>query len=314
MDELFWDGTLQRLGGNILQSWRWGEFKRRQGWTIHRLSEETPSGTWMAQILFKNVGPLSIAYVPCGPTLAGDHRAVFPRMMSEIDAICTQERAITLVMEPNQVFDLPGTFKNHGFVEWIKPFQPRLTMSIPVQDDQSMLAAMHHKTRYHIRLAQRQGIAVESRNVNQTSIAEFHALHAETVERNGLALLPIDYFTDLLAAFGDRAELLFSMTNDQPAAAALMVRFGNEANYLFAGSSKQTRGQGAGASLVFRSLQWAREHGCVNVDLGNISSEGLRDFKSGFGGVAHSFPTALDRRYRPVLAWGARRKLASKSI
>ena len=65
------------------------------------------------------------------------------------------------------------------------------------------------------------------------------------------------------------------------------MRFGDEASYLFAGSSKQTRGQGAGASLVFSSLQWARDHGCRSVDLGSVTSQGLRDFKMGFGGEIH---------------------------
>lgn len=314
MDERLWDSALQRLGGNLLQSRRWGDFKELQGWNVRRICEESSLATWTAQILFKPLGPFSIAYVPCGPTMAGDYAVAFSRMMTAIDAVCRQHRAITLIMEPDQRFDIPGTYREYGFVQWTNPFQPRTTMSIPIDDDQSMLARMHHKTRYHIRLAQRQGAVIEPRPASQKAIEEFHALYAETVARNGLTLLPVDYFKDLLSAFGDQAELLFAMIDGRPAAAALLARFADEATYLFAGSSKQNRGQGAGAFLVFGSLQWARERSCRSLDLGSISSQGLRDFKSGFGGVVHSYPPAMERRYRPLMAWGARRMLGLRRI
>jgi lipid II:glycine glycyltransferase (peptidoglycan interpeptide bridge formation enzyme) len=314
MNERCWDETLQRLGGNLLQSWRWGEFKKRQGWSVHRLAESDSGACWMAQLLIKHMGPVSVAYVPCGPTLGGDHARAFPRMMAEIDRVCADERAITLIMEPNQRFQLEETFKQRGFVKWMNPFQPRSTMVVPVADDETMLARMHHKTRYHVRLAQRQGMVIESQLVTASTIAAFHALHAETVNRNDLLSLSPEYFADLLDAFGDHAELIFAIADGQPAAGVLLVRYGAEASYLFAGSAQQNRGQGAGASLVFRGLQWAREHGCEVLDLGNAGSEGLRKFKSGFAGVTHEFPPALERRYHPLLAFGARRMLARRAI
>jgi lipid II:glycine glycyltransferase (peptidoglycan interpeptide bridge formation enzyme) len=265
-------------------------------------------------VLFRRQGPVSIGYIPCGPTLAGNHAAAFPRMQAALDAVCRDERALTLIMEPNQRFQLPGTYKRHGLVKWRTPFQPRSVMVLPVDSDDAMLARMHHKTRYHIRLAQRNGISLESQPVIPATIDFFYGLYRETVERNGIPLLPPDYFVDLLDAFGDHAEIIFAMSDGGPAAGVLLVRYGEEANYLFAGSSKQNRGQGAGAALVFRGLQWARAHGCRTLDLGNIGSPGLRDFKSGFGGEALSYPAAMERRYHPLLALGVRRFLATKSF
>src|SRR4051794_10228457 len=113
--EQLWDEQLRSLGGNLLQSWRWGAFKERQGWSVQRLAGEHRDGFWMAQILFKSAGPFSIAYIPCGPSMSGDHTAIFPLMMAEIDAACRRARAVTLIMEPNQPFQLSGTYRQHGF-------------------------------------------------------------------------------------------------------------------------------------------------------------------------------------------------------
>lgn len=312
MDEPRWDRLLHRLGGSLPQSWRWGEFKHRQGWTVVRLGNEGEAGAWMAQMLIKRLGPASIAYVPCGPTMWGDHAALFPEMMVSIDQACRRAGAIMLIMEPDQQFDLPGTANDFGLVTGTVPIQPRSTLVVPVSSDDDLLAAMHHKTRAHVRLGMRQGVVIQPQPVNTATTAAFHALHAETVTRNGLRSLSLDYFTDLLAAFGNHAQLLFALVDGQPAAGVLLGRSGDQATYLFAGSSRTNRGQGAGALLVFRALQWAREHGCRTLDLGNVEPPGLRTFKSGFGGTINQLPSPIERHYRPLLAQGARRVLAAK--
>jgi lipid II:glycine glycyltransferase (peptidoglycan interpeptide bridge formation enzyme) len=314
MNQQTWDLALQRMGGNLLQSWRWGAFKERQGWTVHRLLESDPGGAWMAQFLVKRQGPVGIAYVPCGPTLAGDHQRHFDRMMAAVDDLCRQERALTLIMEPNQWFELPGSYKDHGLVKWRQPFQPRTTMTVPVADDDTMLGRMHRKTRYHVRLAGRNGFAVTSKPVTRGHLQAFYALHAEMASRNGIRTLQADYFGDLLAAFGRHSELLFAEREGRPAAGALLTRFGDQANYMFAGSCKQHRGQGAGAAVIFQSLQWAREHGCAELDLGNIGTPGLREFKAGFGGAVREFPAPMERRLRPLLSVGVRRYLTAKTL
>jgi lipid II:glycine glycyltransferase (peptidoglycan interpeptide bridge formation enzyme) len=312
MNEVAWDAALQELGGNLLQSWRWGAFKELQGWTVARLHGCSAAGKWQAQVLFKRMAAVSLAYIPCGPTMSGNHAAIFPEMMKEIDAACREMRAISLIMEPNQRFELEGTFKQHGFVRWMEPIQPRETMSVPIHDDETMLARMHHKTRYHVRLAQRHGVVTEPRPADPAAIKQFHELHAETAARSPISDLPIDYFTDLLAAFDDRATLVFSIADGIPASGALLARFGKETSYLFAGSSKETRGQGAGAAMVFRCLQWARENGSDVLDMGGVvNAPKLRAFKAGCGAYDNFYPMPMERRYSPLLSFGARRVLAS---
>src|SRR5581483_6324410 len=77
MDQDSWDRALLELSGPLMQSWRWGEYKRSQGWEVERVCVSTPTGTAMAQLLFNHLGPTSLAYVPQGPVLTGDGPAVF---------------------------------------------------------------------------------------------------------------------------------------------------------------------------------------------------------------------------------------------
>lgn len=311
-EEQRWDRALERLGGNLLQSWRWGEFKKRQGWEVERLHHSSRAGEWMAQVFFKRAGPLSIAYLPCGPTLDGDHGELFPELLAAVDALCRDYRAVTLIMEPNQRLELEGTYKSTGFVAWPKPLQPRHTWQVTTHPDDELLAKMHHKKRYHVRLAMRHGFTFEHRPPTAANIDLFHRMHVDTAQRQGITSFSVSYLIDQLETFGDRGALVFVTAGDLPLASAVFARFGEEATYLSAASSIEHRGQGAGAFLIYQATRMYRDQGCTRVDLGNIGPEGLRTFKTGFDGVASHFPTAMERRYGALRSWLARRIVATR--
>lgn len=305
-----WNRDLQRLEGNLLQSWRWGEFKQRQGWGVERIHGRNLDGEWMAQILFKRAGPLSLAYIPGGPTLGGNHEAVFPRLLDRIDEVCRSHRTFTLVMEPNQRFDLRGTYKSHGLVAWVNAFQPRQTIQIPVRSDEDQLAALRKDTRQNVRQAIKQGITVARAIPPERSLDIFYAMSEEVSRRKRTKLLPRTYFGDLLRAFEGDASLFVARDGEIPVAAAIFLRFGDAATCMFSGSSAERRGKGANAYLRYEAMRTLRDEGCTEIDLGNIEPEGLRTFKSGFGGIASTFPIPMERRYRPIVSWFARRALS----
>ncbi len=318
-----WNTELTRHGGHLLQSWQWGEFKGRHGWEAERIRVKQPAGTAMAQVLFRHRGPVSIGYIPRGPVLAGERATLFEALVKEVDAVCRDRRAISLLVEPDGRLGLSGTYKAAGFVRSWDAFQPVRTVKVPLLDDQALLDQMHQKTRYNVRLAQRRGVVVERRDGDEDAINTFYELLADTAQRNEFGIHQWSYYADFMRIFGERALLLFAVIDGTIAAGLIVARFAHEAIYMYGGSSTAFRAHGAAFLLQFEAMRWARDQGCRRYDLWGIplqdpgSSEdarrmagthgddwrGLYNFKVRFGGEIVSYPSPMERRYHPVLSW-----------
>jgi lipid II:glycine glycyltransferase (peptidoglycan interpeptide bridge formation enzyme) len=325
-----WNGDLARAGGHLLQSWEWGAFKERHGWTVRRARVESAAGLGLAQVLFRRKGPLSVGYLPRGPALlpAGAAAPLFAELRTALDAICRHERAVSLIVELDGPPGLVGTYRQHGFVRGPRPFQPARTVKVPLGSDETLLAQMHPKTRYNVRLANRRGVEVVRAGADADSLGAFYALLRDTAERNEFGIHDRRYYDDFMTTFGERALMLFGMVEGQLAAGLIAARCGAEAVYMYGGSSTEHRAHGAAFLLQFEAMRWAREHGCLRYDLWGIPERdprpedleggrmpgthgedwrGLYNFKVRFGGEIVDYPPPMERRYRPLLAAAARR-------
>ena len=146
-----WDETLAAMGASPLQSWAWGELKRRHGWSVERIGFDAEWGSARAQVLFRSRGPVSLAYVPRGPMLSGDRERIFRALVGHLDRVCRRRRAISLIVEPDRPLGLGGTYRTYGFVRGPAPFQPERTVRVPLLPDGQLVAQMHSKNRYSIR-------------------------------------------------------------------------------------------------------------------------------------------------------------------
>jgi lipid II:glycine glycyltransferase (peptidoglycan interpeptide bridge formation enzyme) len=324
-----WNATLNQAGGHLLQSWQWGEFKSRHGWTPDRVMVEGPDGLGMAQILYRAKGPISIGYVPRGPLITGDVEKVWPRLRQEIDASARSHRAIAVIIETDAPLGLAGTYRDAGLVAGPAHLQPGRTVKIPLLDDEMILKGMHQKTRYNVRLAQRRGVTVRQCTMTDADIDAFYTLLSDTSGRNEFGIHSKAYYRDFLKAFGPQARLLFAESDGHVGAAIIAAAFGNEAIYMYGASSTQHRAHGAAFYLQFEAMRWARAQGCTTYDLWGIPEidpdtttdesstaiagtkgddwRGLFRFKTGFGGEVVSYPPTLERRYVPILPWLARK-------
>ena len=328
-----WDRQILRLQGHLLQSSRWGEFKTRHGWDVERIaypSLEQPRA--MAQVLFKSRGPVSMGYIPRGPAFQeGDSEAV-TELFKMIDRVAKRRRAINLIVEPNGPLPLAGTFKDHGFVRGPHAFQPSRSVLVPLLDDDALLAQMHQKTRYSVRLATRRGVNTEQCS-DRTHVEEFYQLLEDTSNRNEFGIHSLDYYLDFVEIFGEYAHLSIAHYDGHVAAGLIAARFGDEAIYMYGGSSTEHRAHGAAFLLQFKAMQWARAQGSKVYDLWGIPDEnpestgiegglvagtkgddwrGLYKFKVGFGGQIVRFPVTMERRYSPFLSMIARKKMAHR--
>lgn len=325
-----WDGRLREYGGHLLQSWTWGEFKHRHGWIPERTLVENASGVAMAQVLFRQKGPVSVGYIPRGPVIAGDANRLWPELLAAIDDMARRRRAISVIIEPDTPLGLSGMFHDAGVVVGPEHIQPVRTVKVPLLDDEALLKQMHQKTRYNVRLAARRGVRFRQLSSTQESAVDFYALMQDTARRNEFAIHSLDYYADFLELFGDDAVLIGAWSDDDKLAAMVIsASFGSEAIYMYGASSTENRAHGAGFALQFEAMRWARERGCATYDLWGIPARdpdatkddtsnkiagtkgedwrGLYRFKTGFGGEIVTYPQTMERRYVPVLPWLARR-------
>ena len=329
-----WDATLSSIGGHLLQSWRWGEFKSRHGWQVERVATEGAEVRGMAQILFRRRGPFSLGYVPRGPAINSDDQDLGSELIDLVDHACKRRRCLNVIIEPDGSLPFTGTYRQHGFVRGPDHFQPARTVKVPLLDDEALLAQMHQKTRYSVRLAERRDVAIRAARPDEDAVGDFYRLLLETSNRNQFGIHGIDYYRDFLQTFEETAVLLFAYIDDKPAAALIAARFACEAIYMYGASSSSNRGHGAAFALQFEAMRWARGHGCTSYDLWGIPAQdppstetktdrvaatrgedwrGLHKFKTGFGGRIVSPPPTLERRYHPILSFVARRLYAIRA-
>ncbi|CAN5865639.1 peptidoglycan bridge formation glycyltransferase FemA/FemB family protein [soil metagenome] len=311
-----WDAALQSTGGHLLQSWRWGEFKALHGWEPERIS--SADGAAMAQVLFRRKGPVSVGYVPRGPAW-GKSATNLHVLIEAIDEAARRRRALYTIFELER--DLPGspTSDADGWIPGPEHIQPGRTVKIALEGDDEMLKRMHQKTRYSVRLAMRKGVEIEQHEgLDEQALGTFYRLLRETSERNEFGIHDEAYYRDFLRIFGDHALLEVARVNGRPAAGLIAASFGDEAIYMYGGSSAEIRAHGAAFLLQFDAMRWARDKGLARYDLWGIPMHdpetpkesqdavpatkgddwrGLHRFKTGFGGAIVDYPAMLERRY-----------------
>lgn len=317
-----WDQAVLTGGGHFLQSWRWGEFKSRFGWSVHRVAVGGDHGMALAQILYRSRGPVAVGYVPRGPVIPGHDAAAASELMRAVDQASRRRHALYTLIEPDQPLPFTGSYKDHGFVTGPEHIQPARTVKVLLCGDDQLLAQMRQNTRYSVRLAMRRGVEVVSCGQG-ADLADFYRLLLETADRNRFAIHAERYYQRFLETFGDDALCIFARSEGNLAAALIAVKHGQEAIYMYGASAAAHRAHGAAFLLQFEAMKWARNSGCERYDLWGIPAvdpesvtdtgdtvagsrgddwRGLYRFKTGFGGDVVSYPPMLERRYS---LWGS---------
>lgn len=327
-DQERWDSLLAELGGRLHQSWRWGEFKRREGWDVERVMVETSAGTGMAQILFKRRGPVSTAFIPRGPLIRGEAHQALPALLERIERICRRHRAISVTIESEHALPLDTVITGHTLPPSTFRYTPGRTVVVPLVDDEGLVCQMHATKRKQIRRAERRGITIEHVAPTVANLAAFHSILEDTSIRYQSRLNPTGYYADFLEIFGDDAALLFAVIDGEIAAGMIAASFGGIGTDMFAGSSTRHREQGSTSYLKYHLMRWARDRGCLHYDLwgipmidshlasgpdqvwgrsGGSAGTGLYRFKVEFGGEIVSYPPSIEYQLHPGLSRMVRR-------
>jgi len=263
----------------LLQSWEWGEFKKKLGWKVYRIAvEEEGKILAGAQMLIKTLplGLVSIAYIPRGPIGDWLEEKKASQLLARIHQVARKHRAVFLKIEPPLLYDsnTRQMLLQYNFRESSYTRQPRATLIIDLRGDlEGILEKMPRKTRYNIKYASRKG--VEIRINSQEDVPAFYNLIRITGLRDGFPPRTWNYYEYKWQIFREnkQAALLAAYYQKQLLAARMVFCFGKNAADLYAASSNEFRNLRPNHLLIWQALKWAKANGCHTYDLWGIPDE-----------------------------------------
>ncbi len=176
--------------------------------------------------------------------------------------------------------------------------QPRYTFRVPLagRSEAELLAGFNQLWRRSIRAAAKAGVVVC--RGDRADLPAFHALYAETAERDGFTPRAAGYFGRMWDGLHgddpDRIRLYLGRLGSELAAATLYVRVGDHAWYSYGASSTRLRETRASQAVQWQMMRDALADGATVYDLRGITDTlapddphvGLLRFKVGTGGEA----------------------------
>ena len=291
-----WNEDVLRKGGGFLQAWEWGEFQRSLGREVVRMRND--EGAMLQAVRMSLPMGKSYWYVPKGP-LEGSSEGAF-------------DDGIFVRFEPSSV-------PERGVK--VAPVQPSETMILDLdRPEDELLAGMHEKTRYNIRLAEKKGVRIMPGSGSRDGFETFWNLVKETSERAGIKSHDPEHYRKMLEVLSGKTEetsdkavakLMFAEHDGKVLAGILLIRFGDTVTYLHGASSRDRRELMAPHLLHWEAIKEAKSWGVKRYDFWGVAPMESRDgklkmkdpkhpwsgitrFKKGFGGEYIEYPGAFD--------------------
>ena len=314
-----WNALVRALPHpDFRQSWEWGAFRGADGWGVVRAAAVTRERALVAaQVLVRRVPGLGrLLYVPRG-TLLADEAEAGPALADLVALLRRRVGGIFLRVSPGAAGEESAArLQAGGFVPlpdlWSVWNTPRNVMRLDLTgSERDLLARMARKRRQHISTGERKGI-VTRRSADLGTLRTFHALHADHARRHNYPVPGWRTLATLYREFGGAGGLaVFTGLVKQEMAGMLVgIRFGPVAHTLYLATTPAAFHTPVGDLLHWELIRWAREAGCVELDLGSSCTDvpptethpnyGIYRFKSELGAGLTLCVGYHDRVFAPL--------------
>ena len=275
-----------------LQSWEWGEFRKKTGIKVIRL------GAFEGKAL-KNSYQLTIHSLPkVNYTIIYFPKGPMPDkiMLEALKKLGIEEKAILIKMEPDirENQDVVNFLLENGCKKG-KPLFTKYTFQLDLQKtEEQLLADMKPKTRYNIRVAQKHGVEIIKDN-SPEAFEEYLKLTAETTRRQKFYAHTADYHRQMWETMrsSDIAHLFLAKYQGQTLAAYIFFIFNKILYYPYGASTREYREVMPTYALFWEAIKFGQKMGCKLFDMwGSLGPNpspkdpwyGFHQFKEGFGG------------------------------
>jgi len=304
--------NFDRVAKHPLQSWSWGEFRKKTGVELSRLAfgekniEDTFQITWHRIPYTK----FCIGYCP---------KSVVPNK-EEVEVIkkeAEKKGAIFVKFEPNEkintetekkIMDLKKDFS------WVKgkPLFTKFTFQLDIsKGEDELLKNMHQKTRYNLRLAEKRGVQIVEDN-SETGFEDYWKLMEETTRRQGFFAHGKGYHHKMWQTMTESGMgHLFKAVYEGKTLTTWMVFILNDTIYYpYGASSNENREVMASNLMMWEVIRYGKKQGCRLFDMwGSLGPTpdlkdpwyGFHKFKQGYGAELVEFLGSFDLVVKPML-------------
>lgn len=295
---------------HIIQSWQWGEFRKQTGVHVERIGVyDGKNLKQVYQATFHTVplGKFTVGYLP-------KSGIPNPQVIEKLKEVGEENRAIFVKSEPEAEVGNPNVksfSKNKIVVRSSKTIFASHTFLVDLtKSEDELLAKMHPKTRYNIRLAQKNGVQVEEKD-DQKSFNTFLTLQRETARRQKFFTHPDSYYQKMWNTLrpAKMVHLLIASYKKEPLASWIIFRFKDTAYYPYGGSSEKYKNFMASNLIAWEAIRFGKKLGCETFDMWGALGEnpdqndpwyGFNRFKQGYGGKLVSYIGAYDLVLNPL--------------
>jgi lipid II:glycine glycyltransferase (peptidoglycan interpeptide bridge formation enzyme) len=299
-----WD----RVVVHPLQSWEWGEFRRAMGVDVVRVGVYSgPALTAAWQLTFHALPHTSrtVGYFPKGPVPD-------EFMLERLHEIGRSKKAIFIQLEPDSTDLANAIFRHKLLLPSHRSLFTKYTFRLDIsRSEEELLAAMHPKTRYNIRVAQKKGVVINE-DSSETAFAAYLRLSEETTRRQGFYAHNTRYHTTMWNQLKNAGiAKLFTATYEHEVLAAWIVFIWNDTVYYpYGASSRLHKDVMAPNVLLWEIVRWAKSKKLKYFDLWGALGKnpdpadpwyGFHRFKEGYRPDLIEFVGSYDEIIEPAL-------------
>jgi lipid II:glycine glycyltransferase (peptidoglycan interpeptide bridge formation enzyme) len=301
-----------------LQSWAWGEFRKKTGTQIERVG-------FFDNGKLKNA--FQITFHPI-PLMSGMTAGYFPKgpmpdqeQLSALKQLGKNHNALFVKMEPNiaQAVGTPsgheqiGKFLTDNGAQPGKPLFTKYTFQLqlakPTEDE--LFANLNSKTRYNVNVAFKKGVKIYE-DTSKEGMETYIKILEETTKRQGFYAHGPEYFRQMWESLGKSGMLhIFqAVYEDQVLVSWIMFVFNGVLYYPYGASRSIHREVMASNLMMWEMIKFGKQSGCRMFDMwGALGPEpdekdpwfGFHRFKKGFGGTLTEFLGTYDLVVNPPI-------------
>lgn len=315
-----------------LQSWEWGEFRKKNDVTVVRLGlykgNKITRGFQFTIHTFPHT-PLTIGYFPKGPEPD-------EAMLEALIEVGKKYSCIFIKLEPDVEVSnhALGIINNelkrkYHLIKSSHPLFTAFSFHINLtKSEEDLLKQMNQKTRYNVRLAEKKGVIVEEDNSDR-AFERYLELTFETTKRQKFYAHDTRYHQLMWESLGPKhikkghapqdksltstthiAHLLTAKYQGKILVSWLVFLFNDILYYPYGASSSEHREVMASNLMMWEAMRWGKAHGAKIFDLwGSLGSNpnpkdpwyGFHRFKEGYGPRPVEFIGSYDLVLNPVL-------------